>query len=190
MYRSYDQLGVQPEPYRDILEVVEVANTQHKKHIIANNSVVCVDIYADWCGPCKQTAPDYSRVAANYSKPGVCAVVKYNLDKMEQPEKGTIHGIPVFQFFVNGQQVDEIIGADIPAVEEKLKSLLQGGQRQQQQQVQDLTKGPGHNRNSIRTSRSQMPLMDSSGGGEPYQANTGNYHQPYQGQQPKGPQYQ
>ena len=83
-----------------------------------------VDFYADWCGPCKQTAPEYSRVAATYSKPGVCAVAKYNLDKIDPSEKGNIHGIPVFQFFVNGKQVDEIVGADIPRVEETLKSLL------------------------------------------------------------------
>jgi thioredoxin 1 len=182
MYKSYDQLGVQPEPDRDVLEVLEIANVQHKKHILSNHNVVCVDIYADWCGPCKQTAPEYSLVAAKYSKPGVCAVVKYNLDKMDPSEKNRIHGIPVFQFFVNGQQIDEIVGADIPRVEEKLKTILQGGvPRPQQQQVEDLTKGPVYNRNSIRHNRSQMPQMDSSSG-EPYMANTGNYHQPYQGQ--------
>jgi thioredoxin 1 len=189
MYKSYDQLGAQPEPNRDILDVLEVANGQHKRHIIANHNVVCVDIYADWCGPCKQTAPEYSRVAATYSKPGVCAVVKYNLDKVDPSERGNIHGIPVFQFFVNGKQVDEIVGADIPRVEETLKNLLQGGARVQQQPVEDLTKGPMYNRNTIRNNRSQMPQMDSSGG-EPYQSNTGNYHQPYQGQYAQRGQYQ
>jgi thioredoxin 1 len=173
MYRNYDQLGVQPEPDRDVLDVVEIANTQHKKHIISNHNVVCVDIYADWCGPCKQTAPEYSRIAATYSKPGTCAVVKYNLDKMDPPEKAKIHGIPVFQFFVNGHQVDEIVGADIPAVEEKLKSFLQGKFPMQQQQQQQ---GPIYNRNSIRNNRSQMPNMEQSVG-VPYQSNSVNYHQ-------------
>lgn len=182
MYKSYDQLGAQPEPDRDVMEVLELANPQHKKHIISTHRVVCIDIYADWCGPCKQTAPAYALVASNYSKLGHCAVVKYNLDKMNPAEKANIHGIPVFEFYVDGKQVDQIVGADIPQVEDKLKALLQGGsQRQQMPTVEDLTKGPIHSRNSIRNNRAQMPQMDPSAG-EPYQPTSGNYHQPYQGQ--------
>lgn len=177
MYKSYDQLGAQPDPDRDIMEVLELANVQHKNHILASNHIVCIDIYADWCGPCKQTAPAYALVASNYSKPGHCAVVKYNLEKMHPSEKANIHGIPVFEFYVDGKQVDQIVGADIPQVEDKLKGLLQGGARMPQ--VEDLTKGPVYNRNSIRNNRSQMPQMDSSSG-EPYQPGAGTYHQPYQ----------
>ena len=179
MYKNYDQLGVQPDSDRDVLDVLELANTQHKNHILSTHKIVCIDVYADWCGPCKQTAPQYSLVSSNYSKPGLCAVVKYNLDKMHPSEKTNIHGIPVFQFYVDGKQVDEIVGADIPKVEETIKSLLQNTQKPSQ--VKDLTgSGSGSfNRSSIRNTRSTMPSMDSSKG-EPYQPSQGNYHQPYQ----------
>jgi len=181
MYKSYDQLGAQPDPNRDILEVTELADFNHKKHILSTNRVVCIDIYADWCGPCKQTAPAYALVASTYSNPGHCAVVKYNWDKMPPNERANIQGIPIFEFYVEGKKMDQIVGADIPQVEEKLKFFLQGGsQRFMPPQVEDLTKGPVYNRNSIRNTRAQMPQMDSSSG-EPYQA-TNSYHQPYQGQ--------
>lgn len=181
MYKSYDQLGAQTEPNRDLFDVLELANTQHKNHILSSHRIVCIDIYADWCGPCKQTAPSYSLIASTYNKPGHCAIVKYNLEKMHPSEKAKVHGIPVFEFYVDGKQVDEIVGADIPQVEEKIKNLLQGIGHVKLGKVQDNTKGPGFNRSSIRNNRSHMPQMDSVKG-EPYQEGSGNYHQPYQGQ--------
>ena len=174
MYKSYDQLGAQPTPDRDLMDVLELSNSQHKKHILSTHRIVCIDIYADWCGPCKQTAPDYSLIASKYSKPNYCAVVKYNLEKMLPIEKANIHGIPVFEFYVDGKQVDQIVGADIPKVEEKLKNLLQGDSKNQQfPSVEDLT-GPVYNRNSIRNNRIHVPQTDS----EPYQSNT-SYNQSY-----------
>jgi thioredoxin 1 len=176
MYASYGDLGAQPEANKDIMNVLELANSQHRKHIITSTRVVCIDIYADWCGPCKQTAPEYALIASRYSQPGECAVVKYNLDKMEKNEKANIHGIPVFEFYVEGKKVGEIVGADLPQVEERLKVLLQSGN---QPTVKDH--GPIHNRNSIRQNRSQMPQMDQ--GGQPYGGNqrSEGYHQPYSG---------
>lgn len=195
MYKNYDELGAQPDMNKDILDVVEVQNSQHKNHIIRTNRIVCLEIYADWCGPCKQTASSYSIVASNYSKPNFCAVVKYNFEKMEPAEKTNIHGIPVFEFFVNGNKIGEIVGANIEEVETKLKGLVQQENNQfSNTQSEDVYRGPAHTRNSIRNSRSQIPQMDSSSG-SPYQPNPGNYHQPYQTnsrQQPQnfGQQYQ
>lgn len=177
MYRSYDQLGAQPDPNRDVMDVLELANIQHKKHILSTHHVVCIDIYADWCGPCTQTAPNYALLASTYSKPGLCAVVKYNLDKIHPSEKANIHGIPVFQFYLDGNQVDEIVGADIPGVEEKLKFLLQGGNSERK--VSATPTGP-NTRNSIRNSRTNMPSIDNQQG-IPYQS-ANAYHQPYQNQ--------
>jgi thioredoxin 1 len=175
MYRSYGQLGDQPEQNRDLYNVVELTNLNHKNDVIRTNRVVCIDYYADWCGPCKQTASPYSVIANNYHRNGECAVVKYNIDKIEpsHPDRKLITGIPAFHFYVDGKLVDNVIGGDIQAVEDKLKSLLGGN-------TQFTNSGPQHNRNSIRNTRSQLPSMNMNSGGQPYQSNSGNYHQPYQ----------
>lgn len=203
MYKSYDQLGSQPEKNRDIMNVLELNDIRHKQHVLATNKVVCVDVYADWCSPCQKTAPEFSIVANNYSKEGACAVVKYNWDRMTPAERQNIGGIPTFFFYVNGQEVDKVIGADILQVESKLKSLLQnssqpvyaqgygqGGPQPQQMNNQpyggsgyetfgqELNQGPQHNRNSIRQTRSQLPQEQDSMG-VPYQSDTGTYHRPY-----------
>lgn len=123
MYRSYGELGSDEPKNQDQYAVSEIDGHQ-KVQLVKTNRLVCVDIYADWCGPCKNTAPTYSIIAATYSQPGVCAVVKQNYDKMEPQEKAGINGIPMFQFFVDGRQMEPVIGADINQVEEKIKSFL------------------------------------------------------------------
>lgn len=177
MYRSYDQLGDQPQQNRDVYDVVDIANLNHKNDIISKNKVVCIDYYADWCGPCKQTASAYSLLATNHSRPGECAVVKYNIDKIDQkhPDRNLITGIPTFQFYINGVRQDQhtVVGGDIQAVEEKLKNILS------QSNNSFANVGPMYNKNSIRQSKLQIPsMMDAPS--NPYQSNSGNYHQPYQ----------
>ena len=152
MYKNYDQLGVQRDETRDILDVLEIRNNEHKKELIENTTVCCIDIYADWCGPCKQTAPDYSLVSTRYSKPGLCAVVKYNFDKLEPFQKNQINGIPIFEFYFNKILVDKVIGADIPLVEEKLKGLLAKANNFSEK-TNDNLQGPYQRNNSIRQNR-------------------------------------
>lgn len=180
MYASYQQLGVQQEPNRDVMNILEV-DENTKKGLISSHQLVCVDIYADWCGPCKQTAPDYAVLSSTFGRQGQCAVVKQNYDKMVGPEKGRIKGIPTFQFFMNGNLVDEVVGGDINAVEEKLKKYSAGlaNSLPQVRESGPGVSGPLYTKNSIRSSRTQIPQMDSSAG-NPYQPQNGsNYHQPF-----------
>jgi thiol-disulfide isomerase/thioredoxin len=149
MYKSYDQLGLQANENVDIMEVLEIQNSKHLNEIIMSNKIVCVDIYADWCGPCKTTAPDFANIANTYNSQGSCAIVKYNFNKMSQEERSNINGIPVFLFYVNGQKMENytIIGADIEKVNNTLKLLL----NQQSQSIQmNNYQGPVYHRNSIR----------------------------------------
>uniref|UniRef100_A0A6C0EPP3 Thioredoxin domain-containing protein n=1 Tax=viral metagenome TaxID=1070528 RepID=A0A6C0EPP3_9ZZZZ len=141
MYKSYSELGAQPEKNTDQFSVVEIANGQHKNQIISENRVVVIDIYADWCGPCRQIAPDYSVLGAKYNKVGECILVKENLEKKLTPG---ITGVPSFHFIVEGRKVDEVVGGDLEAVEAKLLQILQGGAGNQS------NVGPQYSRSALR----------------------------------------
>lgn len=124
MYKSISEYGVQPEQKQDQHEVGELENPNHKAQVINNNRIVVIDIYADWCGPCKQTAPTYAILAKQFSQVGYCAIVKYKFENMSDAERAQVHGIPVFEFYVDRRKVSEITGADLDAVEKKLRQIL------------------------------------------------------------------
>jgi thioredoxin 1 len=107
--------------------IISVENLEHKINLIKQNIICVVDVYADWCGPCKGIASRYEEISIKYSRPGVCAIVKENIDRnIKEPSLfPEVKGVPFFQFFKNGIFVASIVGADIQSVENKIVELLQ-----------------------------------------------------------------
>lgn len=102
-------------------EVVEIQSLEHKKHFINTHKVCVVKIHAEWCQPCKAIAPRYAQMAQKYNRPGVCVLISENSDL----NISNVRGVPTHQFFKNGQYVNQdVVGADINAVEKKLMELL------------------------------------------------------------------
>jgi thioredoxin 2 len=83
---------------------------------------VLVDLYADWCGPCKMMAPYVDDVARQYQ--GRALVAKLNTDLAPTASKGLgIRGIPTVIVFRGGKEVARQTGA-VPKA--KLEELLKG----------------------------------------------------------------
>jgi thiol-disulfide isomerase/thioredoxin len=110
-----------PSPPSGHPEVVEIQSLEHKKHFINTHKVCVVKIHAEWCQPCKAIAPRYAQMAQKYNRPGVCILVAENADL----NLSNVRGVPTHQFFKNGQYINQdVVGADIAAVEKKLMELL------------------------------------------------------------------
>ncbi len=73
-------------------------------------SLVMVDFWAVWCGPCRMVAPIVEELAQEYE--GKLKVMKLNTDEVpEIAGKFQIMSIPTILFFKNGQAVEKIVGA-------------------------------------------------------------------------------
>ena len=69
------------------------------EEVIKDNSLVLIDFWADWCGPCKKVAPILDEISESHGLP----VGKLNID--ENPEKTqeySVHSIPTMVLFKDG----------------------------------------------------------------------------------------
>jgi thioredoxin len=71
---------------------------------------VLVDVYADWCGPCKMMAPHVDSLAAKLQ--GKALVAKLNSDfSPRTAEQFDVRGIPTVLVFRNGAVAKRHTGA-------------------------------------------------------------------------------
>ena len=83
-----------------------------------------VDLWATWCGPCRQIAPIVSELAEEFD--GKLVVGKCDVEENDDiaMEFG-VRNIPTILFFKRGQLVDKFVGATSKAtLTEKFQALL------------------------------------------------------------------
>ena len=84
------------------------------KELLAQDKLVVVDFWAEWCGPCRSIAPYVDELATEYE--GKAIIGKYNVDDDNalSNEMG-IRNIPTILFFKGGKLVDKQVGASSKA---------------------------------------------------------------------------
>lgn len=71
---------------------------------------VLVDFWADWCNPCQMLMPVLAKLAEEYK--GAFILAKVNSDEQgELAAQAGVRSLPTVKLFVNGQIVDEFMGA-------------------------------------------------------------------------------
>jgi len=77
---------------------------------LETSTPVLVDFWADWCAPCRMTAPVLDDLARD--KAGQVKVVKINVDQNPTTaERFNVQSIPTLILFKNGQAVETVVGA-------------------------------------------------------------------------------
>jgi len=103
-------------------KVVEVTDQNFEEEVLRSDLPTEVDFWAPWCSPCNMVSPIYDKFSEEYdSKFKFC---KVNVDEnQDTARKYQIMSIPMQMFFVNGEKVDEILGA-VP--EHMIRTMVDG----------------------------------------------------------------
>jgi thioredoxin len=91
---------------------------------VKKHSLMLVDCWAAWCGPCRMVAPVVDELARDYD--GRVTVAKLNVDENPKTaEQFCVVSIPTLLIMKNGNEVDRIVGvAPKQYIEEKLQKYL------------------------------------------------------------------
>jgi thioredoxin len=97
--------------------VLVKSSTQYRA-LLQRASLVLVDFTASWCGPCRQIAPHFAKLASLY--PDV-HFAKVDVDEVQEVAAAeNVRSMPTFKVYRYGLKVEEFSGAD-PG---KLKALV------------------------------------------------------------------
>lgn len=105
-------------------QVIKVSGEAALEEYIKSPELTVVDMYADWCGPCRRLAPVLLELANDYGDKA--SFLKVDIDKDRGlARKYRAQSIPLVLFFKNGEVVDRMEGfGGRPPLEEKIKKNM------------------------------------------------------------------
>ncbi|MCF8303672.1 MAG: thioredoxin [Bacteroidales bacterium] len=89
---------------------VELTDSNFEELVLKSDKLVIVDLWAEWCGPCRMVGPIVNEIGDEYEG----KVVAGKLDVDSNPNVTAQYGvrnIPTILFFKNGEIVDKQVGA-------------------------------------------------------------------------------
>ncbi len=90
--------------------VITLTDTSFDELINSSDVPVVVDLWAEWCGPCKMIAPTLAEIATEQA--GAIKIAKLNIDENPQiPQRYGVMSIPTMLVFRNGELEKRIVGA-------------------------------------------------------------------------------
>jgi thioredoxin 1 len=86
-----------------------VTDADFEEKVLRSSVPVLVDIWAEWCPPCRALAPIMDDIAAEYQGRAMVAKLDHDANPVT-PAKYQVKGLPTMLFFKDGQLVSTLVG--------------------------------------------------------------------------------
>jgi thioredoxin 1 len=105
--------------------VIEISDTLEYSDILRENRFVVIDIYADWCAPCKKIEPEFANLEKNEEFTQV-KFIKIHIENMDDMclNFETPTSIPSFYLIRDGSLVETLKGTNMENLKQSIKALV------------------------------------------------------------------
>ena len=91
-------------------QVIEITDENFEEQVLQADVPVMVDLWAEWCGPCRMVTPIIEQLAEEYA--GQITVGQLDVDSNPlTPARYGVQGIPTVFLFKGGEEMGRIVGA-------------------------------------------------------------------------------
>ena len=88
------------------------------------NKLLVLDMYTQWCGPCKLMHPKVVQLSETYANDVVFAKLDCNQENKELAKELGVKTVPTFKVFKNGEIVAEVRGAKFEELVKAIENAL------------------------------------------------------------------
>jgi thioredoxin 1 len=134
MYANYTELGnmtsSKEENQRETkIELYNIDGEETFKKLLSMYKIIIVDVWADFCMPCKKIAPIYQKLADKYSSQVNSKDILFLKDCIDDDSIDSVHqnmvqAVPTFFVYAYGKLQGEIIGPDIGLIDGMLNKVF------------------------------------------------------------------
>src|SRR6476619_5095547 len=98
------------------MAVALVSEQEFEQQVLRSELPVLIDLYADWCQPCKQLEPILHQLSDELA--GKLKIVRVDVERSPNVARAfRVQSIPMLVLIHNGRPVDQIVGlADKKAI--------------------------------------------------------------------------
>jgi thioredoxin 1 len=119
----------QPASTTSLRAVADVGSEDAFDKVIqgAGDKLVVVDYSTTWCGPCKVIAPKFDEFSDKYTNAVFLKVIgDASPEASKLMKREGVRSVPSFHYFVKGEKVDVVNGANAEAIEAAITKHLSG----------------------------------------------------------------
>lgn len=107
------------------MDVLKPRTFETFTQLLADNRIVVLDFYADWCGPCKNASPHFAVLARELPQAKFIAIDVEQSELSDVVEHFSVTSLPAFVVVVDNQTVLRLNGYDSNTMSRLRQAVLQ-----------------------------------------------------------------